>query len=86
MEFGREKMALITGVLVTLFGLYGLVVGKLRYGPGEGSSAEDRELRGIKARAVSAVALVAGVTLFFSPPVGYLLVVMVISLPWLIDR
>ncbi len=81
----RERMALIGGILVSLFGLYSLAVGKIRYGPGEGSDSDDRELTGLRARIVAAVVVIAGVSLFFSPTVGFLLVILAISLPWLID-
>ena len=84
MDASRENMALISGVLISLFGLYGLAVGRIRYGPGEGSGADDRELTGLRARLVSAVAVIAGVSFFFSPAVGLLLIVAVISMTWLI--
>ena len=86
MEFGRENMVIIAAVLVTLFGLYGLAVGKIQFGPEGGSDVDDRELAGTRARVVSGLAVVAGISFLFSPTVGLCLTALVILLPWLLHK
>ena len=91
MDIDRDTVALIFGVLSLGVGIHGLLFGRLGFRSGEagsvgGSSGVDFELVGLSARIVALIFVVAGMALFFSPTLGFAMLLLAMLLPWLVSR
>lgn len=69
-----------------MIGLYGLIKGRVVFGPDSGRNEDDRYIDGWRARLVSLILLAAGGFFVFSRTVGLCLLVIAILLPWLLGK
>jgi succinate dehydrogenase hydrophobic anchor subunit len=85
MDLSQDMVRLIFMLVLMAFGVHGWITGKITYSYRE-DDEDNRTMTGTKAKFISAVTFLSGVSMLFSFTLGLSLMVLIAFLTWLLDR